>query len=58
MNKAKKRIRACLIVAVLAAVFIGIVYYYYNVKDTGSMTEGTLIALGGVWERLMGYGIR
>ncbi|XCP86331.1 hypothetical protein ABXS75_05890 [Roseburia hominis] len=56
MNKAKRRIRACLITAILAAVFIGIVYYYYHVKDTGSMTEGTLVALGhGMWERLMGY---
>lgn len=59
MNKAKRRIRACLIAAVVAAVFIGIVYYYYNVKDAGSMTEGTLIALGhGAWERLMNYGVR
>lgn len=59
MNKAKKRIRACLIAAVLAAVFIGIVYYYYHARDTGSMTEGTLVALGkGLGERLMGYGVR
>lgn len=59
MEKSKKRIRTCLICVALAAVFIGIIYYYYSVKDTGYVTDGTLIAsVQGGLERLTGYGIR
>lgn len=56
MEKAKKRIRMCLLFVVLAALFIGIVYYYYNIKGADSITEGTLIAgISNGAERLVGY---
>lgn len=44
MEKSKRKIHAVLLTAVLMAVFVGILYYYYNVKGGADMTEGTLIA--------------
>lgn len=43
MEEGKKKIRICLIGMVLAAVVIGIFYYYYHEGDTVSESEGTLI---------------
>lgn len=59
VEKAKRRIRVCLLIVVLAAVCIGIVYYCYNIKGGDSITEGTLIAnIGTGWERLVNYGFK
>lgn len=44
MEKAKKRIRVVLLCAVITAAFVGILYYYYNVRGGVDMAEGTLIA--------------
>ena len=44
MEKARRRIRICLFLVVLAAVCVGAIYYYYNVTGGNDMTQGTLIA--------------
>lgn len=59
VEKAKRRIRVCLLIVVLAAVCIGIVYYCYTIKGGDSITEGTLIAnVRTGWERLVHYGFK
>ena len=44
MEKAKRRIRAVLLAAVLTAVFVGMLYYFYNVRGVADPEKGTLIA--------------
>lgn len=44
MEKTRKKLRILLICLVLAAVVIGIFYYYYNVKDVNHTSEGALVA--------------
>lgn len=57
MEKARKRIRICLLCVILIAVFVGGVYYFYSVSGNHDMTQGTLIAgVQSGWERLTGYG--
>lgn len=57
MEKARRRIRLCLLLVVLAAVCVGIAYYYYNVGSGSDITQGTLIAnvING-WESSIGHG--
>lgn len=43
MEKARKRLRVCLICMVLAAIVVGTLYYYYEVKGSNQISEGTLI---------------
>lgn len=45
MEKAKKKLRACLIFVVALAVIIGMVYYFHDVKGSGQVTDGTLITI-------------
>ncbi|MEE1315173.1 MAG: hypothetical protein UHS49_05355 [Faecalimonas sp.] len=45
MEKAKKRIRFCLLFVVLAAVVVGILYYYGQLMEQSSVNEGTLVCL-------------
>lgn len=53
MEKAKKRVRICLICVVMIAVIMGIFYYYHELGEEGIQAEGTLVsaALAG-WERV------
>ncbi len=44
MEKARRRIRICLMCIVLAAIGIGLFYYYYEIKGNGAVNEGTLIS--------------
>lgn len=44
MDKARKRIRICLLCIVLSAVVIGLFYYYYDMQEQGAVNEGTLIS--------------
>lgn len=44
MEKARKGIRFCLCVVVLAAIVVGILYYYGQMQEQATITEGTLIS--------------
>lgn len=43
MERRKKYIWGCVLCALLAAVLIGVVYYYNDVRGTDQVNEGTLI---------------
>lgn len=43
MDEARKKIRMCLIFVVTAAVIIGLIYYFRDIKGNQGVTEGTLI---------------
>lgn len=44
MEKAKKRVRICLLCVVMIAVFMGILYYYHELNEEGIQAEGTLVS--------------
>lgn len=44
MEKAKKRVRICLICVVMIAVIMGIFYYYHELGEEGIKAEGTLVS--------------
>ena len=44
MEKARKGIRFCLCVVVLAAIVVGLLYYYGQMQEQATITEGTLIS--------------
>lgn len=54
MEKARKKIRICLICVVTSAVVLGAIYYFYNVRGGEAVTGGTLVhaqtQTEGVWE--------
>ncbi|MEF9945456.1 MAG: hypothetical protein RR869_08445 [Lachnospiraceae bacterium] len=43
MNKARRRLRVCLICVVMVAIVIGIFYYYYHMNRETTMNEGMLV---------------
>lgn len=43
VEKARKRLRICLIAVVLLAVVVGCVYYFGGFDDKKDVTEGTLV---------------
>lgn len=43
MEEARKKLRLCLAVVVAAAVIIGLIYYFGDVKKSRNMSEGTLV---------------
>lgn len=43
MEEARKKLRICLMAVVAAAVIIGLVYYFGDVKKSRNMSEGTLV---------------
>lgn len=45
MEKAKKRVRICLLCVVFVAVVMGILYYYHGMNEDGVQAEGTLVML-------------
>lgn len=45
MEKTRRRLRACLVFVVTAAVIIGMVYYFHDVKGGTQISDGTLIAI-------------
>ena len=50
MEKGKMAVRMCLVFVVMAAVFIGIFYYYNDVQKQSINEGGTLItAIGEDW---------
>lgn len=44
MEKAKRRVRICLLCVVMLAVIMGILYYYHDLGEPGMQAEGTLIS--------------
>ncbi|WP_176699156.1 hypothetical protein [Clostridium sp. C105KSO13] len=48
MENGKRKIRICLFSIVLAAVVIGVFYYFFNGSTSGNNSEGTLIQRPGV----------
>lgn len=44
MEKAKKRVRVCLLCVVMIAVIMGILYYYHELNEEGIQAEGTLVS--------------
>ena len=49
MEKAKRRVRICLLCVVLTAGIMGILYYYNEIKQESLNGEGTLVPLGGIF---------
>lgn len=45
MEKAKRRVRICLLFVVIVAVIMGILYYYHVINEEGVKAEGTLVSL-------------
>lgn len=43
MEKARKKIRVCLLCVVALAVILGVVWYFQEMKKNTSVTEGTLV---------------
>lgn len=55
MEKAKRRVRICLVCVVMLAIVVGILYYYHDLGESGVQAEGTLIssvytAWGRLWQ--------
>ncbi len=44
MEKAKKRVRICLLCVVMIAVIMGILYYYHGLNEERIQAEGTLVS--------------
>ena len=43
MDNARRKLRVCLICVVMAAVVIGRIYYFNDMRDHGKINEGTLV---------------
>ena len=52
MEEARRKIRICLVCVVTAAVVIGMIYYFRDVKGIPSVNEGTLVFISEGVNRL------
>lgn len=43
MDEARKKLRICLALVVAAAVIIGVIYYFQDVRGKDYATDGTLV---------------
>lgn len=43
MENARRKLRVCLICVVMAAVVIGLIYYFNDMRSQGKINEGTLV---------------
>lgn len=43
MDDARKKLRVCLICVVMAAVVVGLIYYFNDMRSHGKINEGTLV---------------
>lgn len=43
MEEARKKLRFCLVLIVAAAIIVGLIYYFSDVKGSSDMSEGTLV---------------
>ena len=44
MEKAKRRVRICLLFVVVLAIVVGILYYYHDLGEPEIQAEGTLVS--------------
>lgn len=53
MEKSRKKLRVCLFCVVLAAVAVGFIYYFSEVRTSRGTDDGVLVTGTGIrWERL------
>lgn len=52
MEEARRKIRICLVCVVTAAVIIGLIYYFHDVRGISSVNEGTLVFISEGVNRL------
>ena len=45
MEKAKRRVRVCLLCVVILAAIMGILYYYHSLGEEQIQAEGTLVSV-------------
>lgn len=43
MDDARKKLRVCLICIVAVAIIFGVIYYFNDIKEQSSVSEGTLV---------------
>ena len=43
LEEGRKKIRMCLIFVITAAVIIGFIYYFHDVKGSADISEGTFV---------------
>lgn len=43
MNEARRKLRICLVCIVVAAVVVGFIYYFHDVRGNERISEGTLV---------------
>lgn len=43
MDNARRKLKVCLICVVMAAVVVGLIYYFNDTQDRGKINEGTLV---------------
>lgn len=57
MEKARKRLRVCLICVVAIAVVLGTVYYFRDAKPGKRVSEGTLITISEGSSLIQSFGM-
>jgi|GEM_PF-539409 len=58
MDNARKKLRVCLICVVMAAVVVGLIYYFNDVREKGRINEGTLVEHSASDRQCSGFGTR
>lgn len=48
MEKARKKVRFCLLFVVLTAIVVGILYYFGQMQEQTQISEGTLVSNLGI----------
>ena len=43
MEEARKKLRICMVLVVAAAIIVGLIYYFHDVRGRDYATEGTLV---------------
>ncbi len=43
MEEARKKLRICMVLVVAAAIIVGLIYYFHDVRGKDYATEGTLV---------------
>ncbi len=44
MERARRKIRICLLCVIFAAIVVGLLYYYYELQGDMAVDEGTLVS--------------
>lgn len=43
MEEARKKLRICMVLVVAAAIIVGLIYYFHDVRGKDHATDGTLV---------------